>query len=129
MPGWLLAAVTGTALIAGGAALGLWFMPFVIGLATGVVMRWGGWRPPVTIPAVLIMSAAGWGLALWIPALAGLPVGVTARTIAEVAGYPAVAALAVAVTLAVSAAQGLAGLWLGRALAPRPARDAPVAVR
>jgi hypothetical protein len=29
----------------------------------------------------------------------------------------------VAITLGVSAVLGLAGLWLGRALAPRPARD------
>jgi len=121
--GWVLTAVLATAVVAGAALAGLWFMPFVIGFVTGVVMRWGGWRPRVTVPAVTIMATVGWGLALWVPALQGLPVGATARAIAMVAGLPAVAALTFALTLAVSAVQGLAGLWLGRALAPRPARD------
>jgi hypothetical protein len=120
--GWLLAAIVGILLIAGGAMLGLWFMPFLLGLATGVAMRWGAWRLRVTIPAVLIMAAAGWTLALWAAAMRSMPVAPTARTIAEVAGLPAVAALIVGITLAVSVVQGLAGLWLGRAIAPRPAR-------
>ena len=120
--GWLLAAIVSILLIAGGAMLGLWFMPFLLGLATGVAMRWGAWRLRVTIPAMLIMAAAGWTLALWAAAMRGMPVAPTARTIAEVAGLPAVAALIVGITLAVSVVQGLAGLWLGRAIAPRPAR-------
>jgi hypothetical protein len=120
--GWLLAAIVGILLIAGGAMLGLWFMPFLLGLATGVAMRWGAWRLRVTIPAVLIMAAAGWTLALWAAAMRGMPVAPTARTIAQVAGLPAVAALIVGITLAVSVVQGLAGLWLGRAIAPRPGR-------
>ena len=120
--GWLLAAIVGILLIAGGAMLGLWFMPFLLGLATGVAMRWGAWRLRVTIPAVLIMAAAGWTLALWAAAMRGMPVAPTARTIAQVAGLPAVAALIIGITLAVSVVQGLAGLWLGRAIAPRPAR-------
>ena len=119
---WILFALLSTALIAGGALLGLWFMPFVAGLATGVVMRWGWWRLRVTVPAVLIMACAGWGLALWAMAVRGQAVGPTARTIASLAGFPDMAALAITFTLGVSALQGLTGLWLGRALAPRPAR-------
>jgi hypothetical protein len=53
----------------------------------------------------------------------GQAVGPTARTIALVAGFDGTGALAIALTLGVSALQGVAGLWLGRALAPRPARD------
>jgi hypothetical protein len=121
--GWLAAALAATALVAGSTALGAWFMPFVIGLLTGIVMRWGGWRLRVTVPAVAIVAAAGWGLAIWASALRGLPVGPTAQTIARVAGLPAPAAAVIAITLAVSVVQSLAGLWLGRALAPRPARD------
>ena len=123
VPAWVLAGLACAALIAAGALLGLWFVPFLAGLATGVVMRWGWWRLRVTVPAVLIMTAAGWGLALGIQALRGQAIGPTARTIAAVAGLPAVAALTVAMTLGVSAVLGLAGLWLGRALAPRPARN------
>jgi hypothetical protein len=118
-----LAAVAGTALIGGGAALGLWFIPLVVGLATGLVARWGGWRLRLTVPAVVTMAAAGWALALWVPALRGLPVGATARTIAAIAGLPASAAVGLAATLGVSVLLGLAGLWLGRALSPRPARN------
>jgi len=33
------------------------------------------------------------------------------------------AVLTIGLTLGISAVQGLAGLWLGRALVPRPARD------
>ncbi len=121
--GWVLAAVGGLVVIAGAALIGLWFMPFVVGLATGIAMRWGGWRLRVSVPAVIVMAAGGWGLALWIPALRGLPVGATARTIAALAGLPAYAVIAVGVTLVVSAVLGIAGLWLGRAVAPRPARD------
>jgi hypothetical protein len=121
--GWILAAGTATILVTGAALAGIWYMPFVVGFATGAVMRWGGWRLRVTVPAVTVMTVAGWGAALWVSALRGLPVGATARAIAVVAGLPGVAALTVAITLAVSALLGLAGLWLGRALAPRPARD------
>jgi hypothetical protein len=121
--GWLLAAILGILLIAAGAMLGLWYMPFLLGLAAGVAMRWGQWRLRVTIPAVLIMAAAGWATALWAEAMRGMPLGPTARTIAQVAGLPAATALIVGITLAVSVVQGLAGLWLGRALAPRRARD------
>jgi hypothetical protein len=118
--GWLLAAIGGMLAIAGGAMLGLWFMPFLLGLASGVAMRWGQWRLRVTIPSVLIMAAAGWALALWAEAIGGTPVEPTARNIARVAGLRADAALIIEITLAVSALQALAGLWLGRAVARRP---------
>jgi hypothetical protein len=120
---WVLAALACVALVAGGALVGAWFTPFLVGLATGLVVRWGWWRLRVTVPAVLVMTCAGWGLALAILAARGQAIGPTARTIALVAGLGGTAALAIAITLAVSALQGLAGLWLGRALAPRPARD------
>jgi hypothetical protein len=111
--GWLMVAMIAIALVAAGAALGFWFLPFLLGLATGPVMRRGGWRLRVIVPAVVVMAAAGWGLALLVPALRGVPVGATARTIAAVAGLPAVAALVIAITLALSIVQALAGLWLG----------------
>jgi hypothetical protein len=116
--GWLLVAMIATALVAAGAALGLWFMPFVLGVATGPAMRRGRWRLRVIVPAVAVMAAGGWALALPIAALRGVPVGATARTIADVAGLPAVAALVIAITLAVSVTQALAGLWLGCAVDP-----------
>jgi hypothetical protein len=41
-----------------------------------------------------------------------------ARSIAALAGLPAAAAAAIAVTLLVAGIQAAAGVWLGRALAP-----------
>jgi hypothetical protein len=123
LPGWILTAAAATVLIAGAAVIGVWFMPFIVGIVTGVATRQGRWRLRVSVPAVTSIAVAGWGLALWLSALKGLPVGATARTIAVIAGLPPVAAVPVAITLAVSAAQGLAGLWLGRSLAPGPPGD------
>ena len=120
--GWILAAAAATILVAGAALAGIWYMPFVVGFATGVAMRWGGWRLRVTVPAVTVMTVAGWWVALWAFELRGFPVSATAWAIAVIAGLPGVAALTVAIMLAVSALLGLSGLWLGRALAPRPAR-------
>jgi hypothetical protein len=42
--------------------------------------------------------------------------------VAALAGLPPHAAAAMVVTAAVAVIQGLAGLWLGRALTPRPER-------
>ena len=119
---WLLAVAGATALVAGGAAAGLWFMPFVVGVAAGIAARWGGWRLRVSGPAVVVMTGGGWGIALWVLALRGRSVGGTAEMIAALAGLPANATLALAGTLAVAVLLGLAGLWLGRALTPRPRR-------
>jgi hypothetical protein len=120
--GWILSAC-GVAIVTGAAAVaGVWYMPFIVGFVAGLATRRGGWRLRVVVPAVTVISAGGWGLALWLSALRGLPVGSTAGTIALVAGLPGGGAATVAITLAVSAAQALAGFWLGRAVAPRSAR-------
>jgi hypothetical protein len=116
---WLLAAAAGTALIAGGAVIGLWFAPFAVGLAAGLANAYGGWRARVMIAAVAVMALIGWGVPLAWPAWHGLPAGATARAIAALTGLPAYAAAGVALALAVAVAQGWAGLWLGRALTPR----------
>jgi hypothetical protein len=114
---WVLAAVAGAALIAAGAAAGLWFVPFIVGLAAGLANRIGAWRARVLVPAVAAAAIAGWGIPLWWPALRGEPAGGTARVIAALAGQPASAAAGVLVTLLVGVLQALTGLWLGRALA------------
>jgi hypothetical protein len=121
--GWLFAGLAGTAMIAWGAMDGIWFVPLIIGVIAGVGARFGRWPLRVMAPAVVVICAAGWGAALVVPAVRGLPVGATARTIAGVAGLPAMVVVGVGITLAVSVLQGLAGLWLGRALTPYPARS------
>ncbi len=120
---WFCAGLAGLAMIAWGAMQALWFVPLIIGVIAGVAARFGQWRLRVMAPAVVVICAAGWGAALIVPAVRGLPVGATARTIAAVAGLPAMVVVGVGITLAVSVLQGLAGLWLGRALTPYPPRS------
>jgi len=65
------------------------------------------------------VAVAGWGAALaWLALRDGLPEVTVARSIATLAGLPASAAVAIAVTLVVAALQAAVGVWLGRALAP-----------
>ena len=120
---WLLAWLAGTVVIAAGAAAGLWFLPFVAGLAGGLANRIGRWRMRVLLPAAAVMATAGWGIPLWWAALHGQPTGATARVIAALAGLPASAIAGVAAALLVAVIQALAGTWLGRALTPGPGDD------
>ncbi len=103
------------AVVGATAALGLWFIPFVAGVAAGLLSL----RRPGIVPAVALGAIAGWALPLWILALRGLPAGATARAIAALAGIPPYAAVAIMVTLLLAALQALAGAWLARALVPR----------
>jgi hypothetical protein len=116
---WTAAVLIGVGLIAVSASAGLWFMPFAVGLAGGLAVRWAQWRLLIMGPAIVAVSALGWGAALAYPALRGLPVGATARTIAAISGLPAFAAVGIAMTLGIAVLLGLIGLWLGRALTPR----------
>ena len=96
------------------------FVPFLAGLAVGLIAPRRGWRLRHTLPAVLIMTLAGWGVPLYWPAVEpGQPVGATARVIAALAGLPAYAFTGVLVTLLVAVLQAVVGLWLGRAFTPR----------
>ena len=120
---WLLACVAGAAILAVGALAGLWYLPFVAGLATGLAARYGRLRLRVSLPAIVIVAAVGWGAAVtWLALRDGLPEASVARTIAALGGLPPHPAMAIAVTLLVAAIQAAVGLWLGRALAPGHAR-------
>lgn len=117
---WLAIVLAGTLVIAGAAEFGLWFMPFLAGLAAGLGAARLGWRLRHTLPAVVIMALLGWGVPLYWPALVqGQPAGATARVIAALAGLPPHAFTGVLVTLLVAVLQAVAGLWLGRAVTPR----------
>lgn len=122
---WLLAAAASVAVIAAGAAAGLWYAPFAVGLAAGLVSRIGGWRARVLAAALAAVAMAGWGIALWWPALHGQRAGGTAPVIAALAAWPGSAAGGVLLALVVAVVQALAGLGLGRALtSPAPAPPA-----
>ena len=110
---WWLAACAVAAVILGfGAALGLWFLPFVVGIAAGAAP----WRARSAAGLVVLAVAAGWGAALWWSALSGAPAGATARVIAALAGLPPHAAVGVAATLLIGILPGLTAVWLTRAV-------------
>ena len=116
---WLLASLAGAAIVAAGALAGWWFLPFLAGLAAGLAVRFGRLRLRTALAAAVAVAAAGWGAALaWLALRDGLPEVAVARSIAALAGLPASAVAAIAVTLLVAVVQAAAGLWLGRALAP-----------
>ena len=114
--------VVAAAACALGAWLGAWWVPFLVGVAAGVLRRACARRSAGTLWPAVAGALLGWGLILWIMALAGLPAGATARAIAALAGLPPYAGVAVAVTLLLAALQVLVGAWLSRAVVPR--RDA-----
>ncbi len=124
---WLLGLLTGVLVIAAAAAIGWWFMPFAVGLLAGLANHVGRWPTRVALPAVAVVSAAGWAVPLWWSVLRGGPYGAVARAIAALVGLPGFAAVAVALTVLIAAAQGLAGYWLGRAMTPLPPDDEAVA--
>jgi hypothetical protein len=101
--------------IAVGAAAGFWFLPFIAGLAFGLIARYGRLR--VVLAASAAIAVAGWVAPLAWQAGRGEPVGATARTVAALAGLPASAALVVGVTLLVAAIQAIIGAWLAHAVA------------
>lgn len=110
----LLVFVVAAVVVAATAAAGLWFVPFVAGVAAGLLsLRWRG-----AVLAAAAGAVAGWALPLWILALRGYPAVATARAIAALAGLPPYAAVVIAVTLLLAALQALAGGWLARAFAP-----------
>jgi hypothetical protein len=107
-------AVAVAVVVAGTAAAGWWFVPFVAGVAAGLLSL----RRPGVVVAAALGAVAGWALPLWILALCGYPAGATARAIAAFAGLPPYAAVTIVVTLLLAALQTLVGAWLARALAP-----------
>jgi hypothetical protein len=108
------AIVLATVVIAICAEAGLWFVPFVAGLAVGTVAR--NWRLRAVLPATVAAAAIGWVLPLAWMTLRGEPVGATARAVGALAGLSPSATLVVGVTLLVAAAQASTGLWLARAV-------------
>jgi hypothetical protein len=108
---WLAACALAAVILGFGAALGLWFLPFVAGIAAGIAP----WRARHALALVVLAVLVGWGAALWWPALSGAPAGATARVLAALAGLPPHAAVGVAATLLVGILQAVVALWLARA--------------
>jgi hypothetical protein len=120
---WLIGLLAGALVIAGTAAVGWWFVPFIAGVAAGFANRAGDWRWRVAVPAVALMAAAGWAAPLLFGVLRGQPYGAVARVIAALSALPADAAAGLVLTVAIAVVQAITGYWLGRALTLWPARD------
>lgn len=118
---WLLGLLVGTLLIALGAVLGLWFMPFAAGLLAGVANWVGRWPLRIAAPAMAVMAAVGWAAPLGWSVLHGEAYGPVAREVAAIIGLPGYAAVGMIAVLLVAVVQALVGYWLGRAVAPRRA--------
>jgi hypothetical protein len=116
---WLLGLLAGSLLIAGAAAAGWWFAPFVVGALAGLANRIGAWRARVAVPAIIAMAAVGWGAPLAWAELHGQHYGAMARVIAEILGWPTSAVVGFAAAALVSVTQAVVGYWLGRAITPR----------
>ena len=122
-PLWLLLACAGAAAIWGGAVAGLWFAPFAVGVLAGLANWYAGFLVRTMLIWVTLMALVGWAIPLlaW-PALRHSfhASWITARVITSYLGLPPHATIGVALTLLIAAVQAVVGLWLGRALTPRP---------
>ena len=112
---WLGWCAVVAALVGAGAWLGLWWLPFPLGVVAGLTP----WRARSALSWAALSVVVGWGVTLWLPAVLGAPAGATAREVAALAGLPPFAFVAVVATILVGVIQALVALWLTRALRPR----------
>jgi hypothetical protein len=115
--GLVLTAVGGAALIWGGALLGIWFGPLIVGVLAGACFRWARVRLTPALAAAYAAAIGGWSVPFVVRAGQGQPVAATAREVAALAGLPAHAAIVIALMLVVAVLQASAGFWVGWATA------------
>lgn len=100
-----------------GVLLGLWWAPFVVGLALGAAVRRA---------RIALAGGAGIGLLAWLVPLAVAHVryglGPTATSLAAIMGFGHQAAVPVVLTLLVGTLLGLTGAWLASAIRSLTAR-------
>jgi hypothetical protein len=100
-----------------GVLLGLWWAPFVVGLALGAIVP----RARIALP-----TGAATGLVAWLVPLAvaheRYGVGPTAGSLAAIMGFDHQAAVPVVLTLLVGTLLGLTGAWLASAIRSLTAR-------
>jgi hypothetical protein len=110
----LLAGLLAAVVVAVGSLWGLWYLPFLCGLAAGAGTAVRGLRARTAVLAGAVAALAGWGAPLLWRTASGEAVAGTARTVAALAGLPALASPVIAVTLLIGLIQALLGIWLGR---------------
>lgn len=110
-----LACLAGAVACAVAMAAGLWFAPFVVGVAIGAL---GGRRQLSRgLLASVLAAALGWAVPLLWAALHGAPIVATARVVAALAGLPPLPEIALLAAALTAALQGVVGCLLGRAVA------------
>jgi hypothetical protein len=110
-----LLCIVGALVTALAAAVDWWFMPFVVGIATGVITR----RRPAGRGLAVACAAgvAGWGLPLLWAAVHGAPIVATAHVVAALAGLPAASWIPLLAGALTAVLQAMSGYLLGRVLA------------
>jgi hypothetical protein len=107
----LVAALSiGTAVAVVAVMLGVWWAPFVVGIAFGIAFP----RARVAIPGGALTGFLGWGLPLVADQLL-YGIGPTAESLAAILHLGRSGAFAVILTCVVGMLLGLSGAWLGSA--------------
>ena len=102
----LLAALIGL----GGVVLGLWWAPFVVGIAVGAAYP----RARIAIPAGTAIGLLAWSIPL-AAADGRYGLGPTAQSLAAIMGFGHQALIPAVLTVAVGTLLGAAGAWLAYA--------------
>jgi hypothetical protein len=102
--------VAGAAVATAGVVLGLWWAPFPVGVALGLLHR----RSVVAIPAGAICGFLSWLLPLAADEFR-YGIGSSAVALGEIMGFGRDGVLPVALTLLVGTLLGLTGAWLAGA--------------
>ena len=94
-----------------GVLLGVWWAPFVVGVAIGALDR----RARITIPAGAAAGLLGWTIPL-VVANTRYGLGPTAQSIAAIMGFGHQGAIPVVLSVVLGTVLGAAGAWLGSAV-------------
>jgi hypothetical protein len=117
----LAALIAGLVLSVAGVLLGLWWAPFVLGVAFGITEP----RARFAVPGGALIGLAGWALPL---AATQVRVGLApaAQALATIMGFGHQSVIPLALTCIAGLLLGLAGAWLGSAGRSLVASYAPV---
>ena len=108
------AGLAGAVACALAAAAGLWFMPFVVGVAVGAL---SSSRRVSRGLLAAILAALGPAVPLLWQSWHGVPVVATARVVAALAGLPPMPEITLLAAALTAALQGVVGYLFGRAVA------------
>jgi hypothetical protein len=115
------ALIAGLLISVGSVLLGVWWAPFAVGIAFGIVEP----RARFAVPGGALIGLAGWAVPLAAAQLR-FGLGPTAQSLATIMGFGHQTAIPLALTCVVGLLLGLSGAWLGSAARSLVASYAPV---